>query len=159
MQNINRKSLEIQSIPQKSLFSINIIGFWFHFKSRKMQVAASYYLTNTYLRKMELFLFQMLLNLWQAICHTKFSKKTCACTSMCNRMVFMGKTRFNFPWKKQNLHRAYIQKPIHAEGKTTANPSVQCIKESCIKSKTNLNFYFHTSLWCFKRFYEGQRRS
>ena len=123
VQNINRKSLEIQSIPQKSLFSINVIGFWFHFKSGKMQVAASYYLTNTYLRKMELFLFQMLLNLWQAIYHTKFSKKTCACTSMCNRMVFMGKTRFNFPWKKQNLHRAYIQKPIHAEGKTTANPS------------------------------------
>ena len=21
--------------------------------------------------------------------------------------------------------------------------------------KINLNFYFHTSLWCFKRFYEG----
>ena len=23
------------------------------------------------------------------------------------------------------------------------------------KEKNNLNFYFHTSLWCFKRFYEG----
>ena len=23
------------------------------------------------------------------------------------------------------------------------------------REKTNLNFYFHTSLWCHKRFYEG----
>ena len=28
------------------------------------------------------------------------------------------------------------------------------ISESCIKIKINLNFYFHTSLWCLKRFYE-----
>ena len=25
-----------------------------------------------------------------------------------------------------------------------------CISESCIKIKINLNFYFHTSLWCLK---------
>ena len=30
-----------------------------------------------------------------------------------------------------------------------------CISESCIKIKINLNFYFHTSLRCLKRFYEG----
>ena len=30
-----------------------------------------------------------------------------------------------------------------------------CISESCIKIKINLNFYFQTSLWCLKRFYEG----
>ena len=30
-----------------------------------------------------------------------------------------------------------------------------CISESCIKIKINLNFYFHTSLWCLKWFYEG----
>ena len=29
-----------------------------------------------------------------------------------------------------------------------------CILESFSKIKINLNFYFHTSLWCFKRFYE-----
>ena len=29
------------------------------------------------------------------------------------------------------------------------------ISESCIKIKINLNFYFHTSLWCLKKFYEG----
>ena len=30
-----------------------------------------------------------------------------------------------------------------------------CISESCNKVKINSNFYFHTSLWCLKRFYEG----
>ena len=30
-----------------------------------------------------------------------------------------------------------------------------CISGSCIKIKINLNFYFHTSLQCLKRFYEG----
>ena len=32
---------------------------------------------------------------------------------------------------------------------------VPCISESCIEIKIKLNFYFHTSLWCLKRFYEG----
>ena len=30
-----------------------------------------------------------------------------------------------------------------------------CILESFIKMKINLNFYFHASLWCLKKFYEG----
>ena len=29
------------------------------------------------------------------------------------------------------------------------------ISESCIEIKFELNFYFHTSFWCLKRFYEG----
>ena len=29
------------------------------------------------------------------------------------------------------------------------------ISKSCIEIKIELNFYFHTSLWCLKRFYEG----
>ena len=29
------------------------------------------------------------------------------------------------------------------------------ISESCTEIKIKLNFYFHTSLWCLKRFYEG----
>ena len=29
------------------------------------------------------------------------------------------------------------------------------ISESCIEIKIKLNFYFHTSLWCLKGFYEG----
>ena len=28
------------------------------------------------------------------------------------------------------------------------------ISESCIEIRIELNFYFHTSLWCLKRFYE-----
>ena len=32
---------------------------------------------------------------------------------------------------------------------------VPCISESCIEIKVKLNFYFHTSLWCLERFYEG----
>ena len=28
-----------------------------------------------------------------------------------------------------------------------------------VKIKTNLNFYFHTSLWCVKRFYEGLNKT
>ena len=30
-----------------------------------------------------------------------------------------------------------------------------CISESCIENRIKLNIYFHTSLWCLKRFYEG----
>ena len=30
-----------------------------------------------------------------------------------------------------------------------------CISESCTELKIELNLYFHTSLWCLKRFYEG----
>ena len=30
-----------------------------------------------------------------------------------------------------------------------------CISESCILTKINLNFYFHTSLWYLKMIYEG----
>ena len=29
------------------------------------------------------------------------------------------------------------------------------ISESCIEIKIELNFYFHTSLWCLKGFYGG----
>ena len=32
---------------------------------------------------------------------------------------------------------------------------VLCISESCFEIKINLHFYFHNSLWCLKRFYEG----
>ena len=33
--------------------------------------------------------------------------------------------------------------------------NVLCIFESCIEIKIKLKFYFHASLWCLKRFYEG----
>ena len=35
---------------------------------------------------------------------------------------------------------------------TLKDPS---ISESCIEVEMELNFYFHTSFWCLKRFYEG----
>ena len=34
------------------------------------------------------------------------------------------------------------------------NPFLPSISESYIKTKINLNFDFHTILWCLKRFYE-----
>ena len=34
------------------------------------------------------------------------------------------------------------------------NLNVPCISESCIEIKIKLNFNFHFSLWCLKRFYE-----
>ena len=37
----------------------------------------------------------------------------------------------------------------------TVTLNVPCISESCIEIKINLNFYFHTPLWCLKRFYKG----
>ena len=38
--------------------------------------------------------------------------------------------------------------------KTVLSLPIRCILESYIKIKINLNFYFHTSLKCLKRFYE-----
>ena len=45
--------------------------------------------------------------------------------------------------------------------KITSNLSliVPYISESCIKIKIKLNFYFHTSLWCLRRFYEDLLRN
>ena len=36
---------------------------------------------------------------------------------------------------------------------------VPCISESCIEIKIQFNFYFHTSLRCLKRFYEGLHKT
>ena len=44
----------------------------------------------------------------------------------------------------------------------TINLLIPCIRGSCIEIKIYLNFYFHTSLWFLRRFYEditiGKRR-
>ena len=37
--------------------------------------------------------------------------------------------------------------------------NITCISESCIGIKIKLNFYFHTSFWCLKRFYEGLHKT
>ena len=39
--------------------------------------------------------------------------------------------------------------------KTQSTLSAPCISESSVKIKFNVSFYFYTSLWCLKRFYEG----
>ena len=48
---------------------------------------------------------------------------------------------------------------FHAEKNTNLNSYLllpaQCISESFIKIKINLNFYFDTFFWYLKRFYEG----
>lgn len=105
---------------QKILLFINTI---FHFKkSRKMQTTNSYYsVTNTYLRKIEKLLFQIFLSSWRAICHTKFSKKTCVCKGMCHPIVFLGRVEgCCFPWKKQSPHRLCIKKSIQSHVKMYA---------------------------------------
>ena len=45
-----------------------------------------------------------------------------------------------------------LHKKLHLRFLTLKDP---LISESCIEIKIKLNFYFHTSLWCLKRFYEG----
>ena len=44
---------------------------------------------------------------------------------------------------------------MEAERDNFINPSRLYILESYIEIKINLNFYFRTSFWCLKRFYEG----
>ena len=46
----------------------------------------------------------------------------------------------------------YIFKWVSSVSLTLSAPR---ISESWLKIKINLNFYFHTSLWCLNRFYEG----
>ena len=36
---------------------------------------------------------------------------------------------------------------------------VPCIVESCVEIEIDLNFCFHTSLWCLKRFREGTTKN
>ena len=45
-----------------------------------------------------------------------------------------------------------MSRDIPSPGLTLKDPF---ISESCIEIKIQLNFYFHTSLWCLKRFYKG----
>ena len=66
---------------------------------------------------------------------------------------------YNWRWKNQwelkfSSKFRYEKIIRHVEfqylGITTLNRPVSCISESCIGTKIKLNFYFHTSLWCFK---------
>ena len=57
-------------------------------------------------------------------------------------LLFLGKILGNMPFF---LH----------DQKVLLTLNVPCISKSCVEIKIKLNFYFHTSLWCLKRFYEG----
>ena len=66
---------------------------------------------------------------------------------------------YNWRWKNQwelkfSSKFRYEKIIRHVEfqylGITTLNLPVSCISESFIGIKSKLNFYFHTSLWCFK---------
>ena len=59
-----------------------------------------------------------------------------------------GLARENHTWK--SLFSYYLSQPFWSLTLPT-----RCISESYIKIKNNLNFYFHTFLWCLKMFYEG----
>ena len=54
----------------------------------------------------------------------------------------------------------FFRKQFEKKKKNHANPltvHAPRISESWIKIKINLNFDFHFSLWCLKRFYEGHQ--
>ena len=53
------------------------------------------------------------------------------------------------------IEKTWIHWPcVHKMAKYKLTLPIPCISESCIKTNINL-FFFHTSLWCLKRFYEG----
>ena len=57
----------------------------------------------------------------------------------------------------KHLSSVHLMK-ITIIGNFLVNPltlPVPCISESCIEIKIKLNFCFHTSLWCIRRFYKG----
>ena len=58
----------------------------------------------------------------------------------------------------KNFLKDLWQDPKHAAVqllKDVLTLAALCISESCIEIKINVSFYFHTSFWCLKRFYEG----
>ena len=71
-------------------------------------------------------------------------------TTKCRLQRICGYTK---PWKL--LFRFHEKTIILSFIFSYLTLNVPCISESCIEIKIKLNFYFHTSLWCFKRVYEG----
>ena len=62
-----------------------------------------------------------------------------------------GKMLGIMPFEVQRVFVCYFC--CHIKEKSSI--SIPWISESCIKIKINVDFYFHTSLWCLERFYEG----
>ena len=53
------------------------------------------------------------------------------------------------------MHSASCADTHHDVTTSKLTLNVPCISESRIEIKIKLNFYFHTSLWYLKKFYEG----
>ena len=68
---------------------------------------------------------------------------------------------FSFQLCTHKMPRLYwswfftLQKNLSTNLPSELTLPIPCISESCIEIKSKLNFYFNTSLWCLKRFYEG----
>ena len=72
---------------------------------------------------------------------------------------------YNFFNSKSPEYFNKIYFPAETSNKNTRSPfqwlkqsltlKDRFISEGCIEIKIELKFYFHTSLWCLKRFYEG----
>ena len=56
-------------------------------------------------------------------------------------------------WYIISIYNVMTKNCWHPYNNLTLN--VPCISENCIEIKIKLNFYFHTSLRCLKRFHEG----
>ena len=75
-------------------------------------------------------------------------------------MIFASR-KLNNQIDEQNFMNMYYSILLKKHGITHHCSSssltlpVPCILESCIKIKINLNSYFHISLRCLRRFYEG----
>ena len=58
----------------------------------------------------------------------------------------MSRTRF-----RVNLQWLWVRIPLLTILSVVLTLPAPCISESCIKITINLNFYFHTSLWCLTK--------
>ena len=63
------------------------------------------------------------------------------------------KDSFCITWKDQCENVNFLVQGVRNGPNITL--LVPCITESSIEIKIKLKFYFHTSFWCLKRFYEG----
>ena len=70
-----------------------------------------------------------------------------------NALPFHIKSKENFQTFKYVISFGWDRSKVAAIFVLTLKDPL--ISESCIAIKIQLNFYFHTFLWCLERFYEG----
>ena len=101
---------------------------------------------------------------WPTPNHTNFVSKGPEIESPCTPLKILSQLKYEFlifttkiiqhtvVWHKKQIVWSWSKSISHLIILTL---NVPCISESCIEMKIKLNFCFHTSLWCLKRFYEG----